>query len=211
MKRIETNELLEVLNWRYATKKFDPTKKIPADVWETLRQTLLLTPSSFGLQPWKFIEVVDPAIREKLVAASWNQRQVADADRMVVFAVPETLDEAHVDRYLAKTAAVQKVPVESLAGYRKMLVGTLGYGVDWFAKQAYIALGNFMTSAALLGVDTCPMEGLEPKQYDEILGLTAMGYRTVFACPAGYRAVDDAHAKRPKVRFDEKDVFLKIG
>jgi len=131
----------------------------------------------------------------------------------VVFLAKDTLTEADVDHYVARVAEVRGQTPESLAAYRGMMVGTLVTGpraatVDaWAARQAYIALGNFMTSAALLGVDTCPMEGLDAAQYDKILGLEGTGYHTIVACPAGYRATDDAYAALPKVRFPQAEVL----
>ena len=211
MSTITNEALLEQLNWRYATKKFDASRTIPADTWATLEQALLLTPSSFGLQPWKFVVVTDQATKEKLVPVSWNQRQVADASHVVVFAVAANLDAAHVDRYIKRIAEVQGVSEASLAQFREMMIAFLTRGFEWSARQAYIALGEFMTAAALVGVDTCPMEGVEPAKYDEILGLDKEGYRTVVVCPAGYRAADDAHAKRPKVRFPLDEVLRKVG
>jgi nitroreductase len=200
-------ELLKALKWRYATKQFDPARKIPADLWQTLEETLILTPSSFGVQPWRFLVLQDAALREQLVAHSWNQRQVADASHLLVIAVPKRITEADLDAYLEDVARTRNVPVTALAGFRKMLVGNIlsgpiaGHAQEWATRQAYIALGNFMTAAALLGIDTCPMEGFEPDRYDEILGLRERGLATAVLCPAGYRAAGDKSASMPKVRF----------
>ena len=200
-------DLLQAQLWRYATKKFDATRKIPAGPWAALEEALVLSPSSFGLQPWKFIVVTDPALKASLRAASWNQGQVEDCSHLVVFVAREQMGEGDVDRFLARTAEVRQQPLADLAAYKGMMMGTLvdGPGAaasgQWAAKQAYIALGNFMTSAALLGVDTCPMEGLDPVQYDRLLGLEGSGYHSVCACPAGYRAADDPYASKAKVRF----------
>jgi nitroreductase len=205
--------LLDALKWRYATKKFDPAKKIPATVWSALEQALVLTPSSYGLQPWKFLVVTDPALKAKLRSASWNQSQIEDCSHLVVFSAKEDITEADVDRFIARIAEVRGVTPESLAGYKGFMMGDLVNGPrhavigEWAARQAYIAFGNFMTAAALLGIDTCPIEGLEPAKYDEILGLKGSGYRTLAVCPAGYRAGDDRYATTPKVRFDAMDVI----
>jgi len=205
-------ELIKVQEWRYATKQFDPDRKVPADLWSALEKSLILSPSSFGLQPWKFLVIQDPALRAKLKAASWGQTQIEDASHLVVFLAKETLTEADVDHYVARVAEVRHQAPESLAAYRGMMVGTLVTGpraatVDaWAARQAYIALGNFMTSAALLGVDTCPMEGLDAAQYDQILGLAGSGYHTIVVCPAGYRSTGDKYAELAKVRFPEAEL-----
>jgi nitroreductase len=199
--------LLEAVRFRYATKQFDPAKKIDTATWSVLEESLLLTPSSFGLQPWKFIVVDDPAIRESLVEHSWGQRQVADASHLVVMAVQKTIDEAYIDRFIDRIAEVRGVSIESLAGYRNIMVGAKGMMTpDWAAHQAYIALGQFMLAAATLGIDTCPMEGFVPAKYDEILGLEARGLRAVVLCPAGYRAASDRYADLKKVRWAAEDV-----
>jgi nitroreductase len=216
MKPVGNETLLQQLNWRYATKKFDPARKIPAEDWRTLEQALILSPSSYGMQPWKFVVVTDPAVKERLVPLSWGQRQVADASHTVVFAVRKGLDAADIDRYLARIAEVRGVTVESQAGFRKMLVGSVeaatrgGFLDNWMTHQVYIALGQFMAAAAMLGIDTCPMEGIEPAKYDEVLGLPAQGYATVVACPAGYRAADDRCAALAKVRFPAEEVIRRI-
>lgn len=204
---ISAEELLKVQNWRYATKQFDAQKTIPAATWRALEQTLVLSPSSYGLQPWKFIVITDKALREKLVAHTWNQRQVADASHLVVFAVKKKISAADVDAWIARMADVQGVPEEKLAGYRDMMVrdvvdGPRGkWSEEWAARQAFIALGNFMTSAAFLGVDTCPMEGFLAEKYDEVLGLAAQGLTAAVLCPAGYRSASDKYASKPKIRF----------
>lgn len=204
---ISDTTLLTALNWRYATKKFDPTKIIPADTWAALEQSLVLAPSSYGLQPWKFIVVDDPKLKAGLVPLSWGQTQAADASHFVVLAVRQNLGEDHVERYIARTAEVRGIGAETLAGFKKLIVSTLNKARDkgtldeWQSHQIYIALGQFMACAALLGVDTCPMEGIQPEKFDELLGLTGTGFKTVVACAAGYRAADDKYAATPKVRF----------
>lgn len=212
MSIISGDSLLEQLTWRYATKKFDPAKKISDSDWAVIEKALVLTPSSYGLQPWKFIVVTDPALKAKLRPASWNQSQVEDCSHLVVLTAKVDITEADVDRFVARMAEVQGVSVESLAGYKGFMMGDLVKGPrhaiiqDWAARQTYIALGNLMTSAALLGVDACPFEGIEPAKYDDILGLKGTGYTTISACPLGYRAAGDKYAAVPKVRFETKDV-----
>ncbi|HEU4952678.1 MAG TPA: NAD(P)H-dependent oxidoreductase [Holophagaceae bacterium] len=208
--------LLETLSWRYATKKFNPSKKIDGATWQALAESLALTPSSYGLQPWKFLVVEDPELRAKLREHSWGQGQVTDASHFVVFTARTDVTEADVDRYLARIAEVRGVSLESLAGFRKMLVDNLvnrGQRADipeWAARQTYIALGQLMTAAAALGVDATPMEGLDPKAYDRILGLEGSGYATTMACALGYRAEDDGYAKLPKVRFATEELVVNL-
>ena len=214
METMTPTALLERLRWRYATKRFDTERKISADVWAALEQTLVLSPSSFGLQPWRFVVVHDPAVRERLVGASWGQRQIADASHLVVFAIKTGLGVADVDRYVQAVSETTGAPVDALAGMRKMIVGFLaqeGFDVDaWSARQLYIALGMFMESAAVLGVDTCPMEGIVPAQDDEILGLAAEGYRTYAACCAGYRHPEDKYGARKKVRYPAAEIVTHV-
>jgi nitroreductase len=213
MKSIPTATLLEALHWRYATKKFDSTRMISAENWSALEQALVLAPSSFGLQPWKFFVVQDPATRQKLSAAAWGQTQPLECSHFVVFTVRKNLGVDHVDRFLDRVAEVRGGGKDPLAGYRDVMLGSIekarggGYLDSWQARQVYIALGVFMASAALLGIDACPMEGIDPGQFDEILGLTAQGLTTLCCCAAGYRASDDKYATAPKVRFKAADVI----
>ena len=208
--------VLQQLQWRYATKKFDPSKIIPEPTWQVLEQSLVLAPSSFGLQPWKFLVVRNPDLRRQIVDFSWGQTQVVDASHLVVFAAKVKTDAADVDRYIARMAEVQQTPVENLQGFANMVRGFLDkppYPLDlheWAKRQTYIALGQFMTAAALLGVDTCPMEGFAPAKVDELLGLAGGEYASVVMCPAGYRAEDDKSAARPKVRYPLEEVISYI-
>lgn len=213
---LSPSALLDSLHWRYATKRFDPTRKLDVPTWKALEEALVLSPSSYGLQPWKFFNVQDPDLRAKLREKAWGQSQVTDASHFVVFAHRTDLTEADIDRFLARISEVRGVSLESLDSYRQMMVGNLVKGpkhatiADWTARQSYIALGNLMTAAAALGVDTTPMEGLDPLAFDEILGLKGSGYATVMACALGYRAEDDAYASLPKVRFSTEDLVVNL-
>lgn len=210
---ISTDTLLAALRWRYATKKFDPAKKIDASTWAVLEETLILTPTSYGMQPVKFLVLTHPALRAQLVPVSWGQTQPADCSHFVVMAARAQNTEADVTHYITRMAEVRGMAAEALDGFKNVLLGDVVHGprgnvaLEWATRQAYIALGNFMTAAALLGVDTCPMEGFEPAKYDEILGLPAQGFRAVVACAAGYRAADDKYATLPKVRFPANELI----
>ena len=213
---ISSEQLLDRLRWRYATKQFDPDKKISPENWAALEEALLLSPSSGGLQPRKFVVVADPSVREKLLPASFGQTQVTEASHLVVFAAKTDVRESDVDAHISRTAEGRGVSVESLASFRQMLVGGIVEGKDqsgrreWAARQAYIALGNLLTSAALLGIDACPMEGFLPAEYDAILGLADRGLTSVVICTLGYRAPSDAYAGLPKVRFPKDDILLRV-
>jgi nitroreductase len=207
-------ELEAQMRWRYACKKFDPHRPIPSEAWSALEQTLILSPSSFGLQPWKFVVVKTHEMKERLVPASYGQSQVRDCSHLVVFAARNPMTEDDVHRYLDRIVQIRGVTRESLAGFQKVMLNFLdrppeGLSLnEWAARQAFIALGTFMTAAAAIGLDTCPLEGIVPAKYDEILDLHAMGYHTVVACAAGYRASDDRYAAVPKVRFATEDVII---
>lgn len=216
MNPIPPQTVLDALQWRYATKQFNPARIIPAPTWEILEQALVLSPSSFGLQPWKFLVITDPATRQRLVPISWGQTQPVDCSHFVVLTVRLGMDDGHVDRFIQRIVEVRGGSVEALAGYRNMMAGSLekarsaGSLDTWQTHQVYIALGQFMASAALMGVDTCPMEGIEPGQYDQALGLSGSGFTTVVACAAGYRADEDRYARLKKVRFERSEVVQRI-
>ena len=204
---ISQQTVVEALNWRYATKAYDTAKKIPADVWKTLEQSLVLAPSSYGLQPYKFLVVNDAAKRAELRPHSWGQAQITDASHLVVFAARTTLTERHVDEFIQRVSEVRGVPADALGGYRDMMVGDLVKGPrsavvqHWAARQAYIALGELLTTAALLGVDATPIEGFNPAEYDKLLKLEGTGYSSVVVAALGYRSAEDKYASLPKVRF----------
>ena len=201
------------LKWRYAVKKFDSTKIIPDATWTALEQSLVLAPSSFGLQPWKFFVVKNPEVRSQLLEHSWKQAQVVDASHLVVLAIKKDMNDTDVDRYIACQAEAHGTTVDALAGYTGMIKGFMGRNAsvnDWSARQVYIALGQYMTTAAMMGIDTCPIEGFVAPKYDEILGLTALGYASVVLCPAGYRSAEDKYATMPKVRFATDNVVAHI-
>jgi len=200
--------LLTALRWRYATKRFDPARRIPPEVWSALQQALILSPSSYGLQPYRFLVVNDPSIRQELLPHSWGQPQIVEASHLVVFASRTEMTEGDVDALVRRIAETRGVDPATLDGYRSAMVGDLVHGprsknaAEWAARQAYLALGTLLAVAPLLGVDVCPMEGFSPVDYDRILGLEGSGYRSVVVAAVGYRAEDDRYATVAKVRFD---------
>jgi nitroreductase len=213
---IPETQLLAALNWRYATKAFDPARKIPAETWNALEETLVLSPSSFGLQPYKFLVIENPTVREQLLPHSWGQRQIVDASHLVVFAARTTMSEVEIDHFLDRTVEVRGGTKDSHSIYRGMMLGSLtGPGREaripnWATLQAYIAIGNLMTSAALLGVDTCPIEGFVPAEYDAILGLKEQGFASVVVAALGYRAEGDKYATLPKVRLPQSELIQTV-
>lgn len=210
-------EVVAALNWRYATKKFDPARKIPDATWSALEQAAILAPSSYGLQPWKFVVVNDPALRAKLREVSWNQPQITDASHLIVFCRRTGMVAADVHRYAERISQVRGVPVAAFQGYVDMMLGTVNkFPADspqpevWNSRQVYLALGCFLTAAAMMGIDVCPMEGFDGEKYDEMLKLKGTGYAATVIATAGYRAADDSMAGFKKVRFDRSDVVQHI-
>lgn len=206
--------ILDALKWRYAVKKFD-TKIIPQEKVNTILESLILTPSSLGLQAWKFILVKNPETRLKLLAPSMNQRQVIDASHLLVLARKTSLTHEDIEKWTDYLAQKRKMTEERKIGFTNMIksyVDTLSeekMGI-WLDKQLYIALGNLMTVCALEEIDACPMEGFNPKQYDEVLQLESKGLKSVIVCPIGYRAHDDIYQELPKVRFPKSEMILEI-
>src|SRR5437763_3791702 len=151
MPPVPPDTVLGQLRWRYATKKFDPSKKIAPEVWAKLEQAVVLSPSSYGLQPWKFVVVTDPEMRKRLHPVSYNQAQILDASHLVVFAAKNPPTPADVERHVARTAQVRGLPVEALDGFKKMMLGSLARmtAADahaWAARQTYLALGVFLSA-----------------------------------------------------------------
>jgi nitroreductase len=208
-------QLLASLEWRYATKAFD-TRKLPDVTWAALEESLRLTPSSYGLQPWKFIVVNDPALRAKLRPVSWNQSQVTDASHLVVFARRTEVTEADVNEFFHQMVTERGADAAKLEPYRQMMLGGVVNGKDaagqkdWAARQLYIALGQLMGAAAAMAIDTCALEGIDPDAYTEILGLKGTGYEAVVACAVGYRSADDKYAGMKKIRFPAARVIRRV-
>jgi len=190
---ISAEQLLRQLQWRYATKQFDPSRKVSDADWAALEEAVLLSPSSFGLQPYQFLVARDPVLRKRLQLAAFNQTQIVDASHLVIFAAKNNLSEASIDAFLQRIAQVRQVQAAKLAAFRDTLMNSLIEGMDaaarleWARYQTYIALGNLLTSAALLGLDACPMEGFDHGQFNEILGLRQKGLAATVLAAVGYR------------------------
>ncbi|QDV27084.1 NAD(P)H-dependent oxidoreductase [Aureliella helgolandensis] len=206
-------QLLDSLNWRYATKRFDPLRRLDAETWNALEQSLILTPSSYGLQPWRFYIITDETVKAKLPSISWNQKQPQDCSHMVVLAARKTMDAEYVDTYMKSVIETRELPGEAVEGYRRILVSTIEKmetHLDWNCRQVYIALGQLMVAAALLGVDTCPMEGIAFSEYDKLLGIEDSEFTTVVGCAVGYRHAEDTQADAKKVRFSASDLVVHV-
>lgn len=212
---LPTDQLLAALRWRYATKQFDAARKIPAETWDAIEQSLVLTPSSFGLQPWKFLVIENPATRAKLLGDSWNQPQVTDASHFLVLTARTDLTAADIEAWISRMAEVQDKTPEDVAPLKGMIAGfaermSQEDRHDWNIRQVYIVLGQLMAAASLLGIDACPMEGISAAAYDRVLGLEGSGHATVVACALGYRSDADKYATTPKARFDRSHVIQHV-
>jgi len=210
---ITPTQLDGAMAWRYATKVFDPNRRIDAATWSALENALVQSPSSYGLQPWKFLVIRDPALREQLRPESWNQSQITDASHLVVFLAERQIGPTEADRLVTTMAETRGLEPADLASYRQMIDVDLIHGPRsqqierWASNQVYIALGTLMTAAALLEVDTCAIEGFDPAAYDRILGLDDSPYRSCVVCAVGYRSDSDKYASLTKVRYPASELI----
>lgn len=204
--------IIEALNWRYATKEFDSTKKVSKEDLQTILESLRLTASSFGLQPWKFLIISNQDVKASLLEHSWNQKQVVDCSHHIVFCCPTDFKDEHVDNLIADISNTRDQAKEELEGYANVMKGFLSHKdvaakQVWMKDQVYIALGNLLTTCALMKIDACPMEGIVQAKYDEVLGLKEKGLTSVVACPIGYRSSNDKYAGAKKVRYEASEIF----
>jgi nitroreductase len=210
--KISNQTVLEQLNWRYAVKKFDASRKISDEDWNTLENSLILAPSSYGLQPYKFIVVTDENLKAELTPAAYGQTQIADCSHLVVVAYKKVLTDGDIEHFVDRIVELRGTPREQLAEYEATMKGAAKKNVDdgtietWNSRQSYLALGFLLETAALLGFDACPMEGFHPAEFDRILGLT--DYSSVVLCAVGYRdAANDYMANQAKVRFPIEELI----
>ncbi|WP_264530969.1 NAD(P)H-dependent oxidoreductase [Flavobacterium sp. N502540] len=207
--------LLDNLNWRYATKKFDATKKISSQDLNTLKEAVRLSASSYGLQPYKVIIVENPEIREKLKAAAYGQTQITDASQIFIFANDLNLGADSVDAYINTISETRGVPADALGGFSDMMKGTISnLSVEakniWTAKQTYIALGTLLSAASELKIDATPMEGFNAAAFNEILGFDKLGLNTSVIATVGYRHDEDETQHYKKVRKSHENLFITI-
>ena len=205
--------ILNDLGWRYATKQFDSEKKLSDEQLDTIKEVLRMTPSSFGLQPWKFVFVENSDTREKLKAAAWGQSQVTDASHLLVLCRENNIDQNLVDNFFEDMKKTTGAGEEDVKDYKNMVSGFVD-GLDeelakmWAEKQVYIALGNLMAILAHLRIDSCPMEGFDKAQFDEILNLKEQWISSAVILPIGFRSFEDKYASNPKVRYDQDTLFI---
>ena len=205
--------IIEKLNWRYATKKFDSSYKLNESEIELVKSVIQLSPASYGLQPYKVLIVTNPEVREKLKEVSWNQPQITDSSALLVFVRNKIVDENEVDSFIENIVNTRGVQKQILEQYESMMKHAVSSQTDeqkgvWVEKQVYLALGNLLTSLSVIGVDSCPMEGFDKSKYDEILGLTDK--TTVVVCPIGKRDESDDYQHYKKVRKSTNDLLETI-
>ena len=206
---------LENQNWRYATKKFDSTKKISTEDLNSLKEAIRLSSSSYGLQPYKIFIVENPELRAKIQPAAWGQSQIVDASHLIVFANRKTINEAEVDAFFDNISQTREIPLEALSGYQGFMKGKINeLSADeqntWNSKQTYLALGNLLNAAAELKIDVTPMEGFSPSAVNEILGLDALGLNASLIATVGYRSEEDATQHQKKVRKSNEELFITL-
>lgn len=209
------SEIINDLNWRYATKEFDTTKKVSAEDLNVLVESLRLSPSSFGLQAWEFVVVENNELKDKLVPFSYNQAQVGQASHVFVLCVPTSVNNKLINDFfedIVTTRGVTRESLEEYEGYLRHHVGNMNDDEEfnWMKGQLYIALGFLLAAAARLRIDSCPIEGFSPTDYDKLLGLKEKGLRSVLVVPVGYRATTDKYIDIPKVRFSQDKIVTTI-
>ncbi|MCG9790913.1 NAD(P)H-dependent oxidoreductase [Flavobacterium algicola] len=206
---------LENQNWRYATKKFDASKKITAEDLNFLKEAIRLTASSYGLQPYKVFIVESPELRAKIQPVAWGQSQIVDASHLIVFANVVSISEEEINQYVKNICETRDLPIESMAGYADFMKSKiLSLPEDskniWSSKQAYLAMGNLMNAAAEKQIDVTPMEGFVPEQVNEILGLDKLGLNATLITTVGYRHAEDVSQHYKKVRKSQEELFTTL-
>lgn len=207
--------IIDHLKWRYATKKFDPTKALSPNKMDVLKQAFNLTATSFGLQTITLVIVSNKDIQQELVKFAYNQKQVLEASHLLVICIQDNITDNDVDMLFDNTQAIRNTPDSILDPYRNNLKQmmkkmTVKERQQWSTNQAYIALGNLMTVCAVEGIDSCPMEGFSVDDYDRILDLKSKNLKSVLLLPVGYRANDDLFAELKKVRKPVEESTIEI-
>jgi nitroreductase/dihydropteridine reductase len=207
--------LTHALRWRYATKKFDSQRIVPEAIVDALLESANLTATSYGLQPYRFLVIRDQKLQERLVTSSYGQRQVADASHVIVIATRTDVDEAYIRGYVEMVENQRDLDSGRLEQYGNVMVGAIGgmsddYRQEWAARQAYIALGTMLATCGALEIDSCPMEGFVPSEYDELLNLNEKNLHAAVVLPIGYRAEDDATQHQTKVRQPLEEMVIRV-
>lgn len=208
--------IIESLEWRYAAKKFDDKKTLSKEQIQTLKTAFNLTATSYGLQPVKMVVLKNKNIQQQLVAHSWNQQQVAQASHVLVICTQDNINEEDIEKYFDLVKYTRNTPDEIINPFKDYLKTDISNKSEnqlalWMKNQAYIALGNLLTVAAIEKIDSCPMEGFNPEKYDEILELKKFNLKSALVLPVGFRAEDDYMKDLKKVRKNITDVVIEIN
>ena len=208
--------IIESLEWRYAAKKFDAEKMLSETQINTLKEAFNLTATSYGLQPVKMVIIKNKEIQQELVEHSWNQQQVAQASHLIVICIQDVINEKDIENYFNLVKKTRNTPDEILNPFKDYLKSDITNRSEaqlaiWMKNQAYIALGNLLTVAAVEKIDSCPMEGFNPEKYDEILNLKKHNLKSALVLPVGFRAEDDYMKDLKKVRKNTSDVVIEIN
>ncbi len=207
--------IIEQLQWRYATKKFDKSKILSEVKLNILKEAFNLTATSYGLQTLKLVIVKDEKIRAPLVEHAYNQKQVIEASHLLVICIHDNILKEEVIDYYDNIKHIRNTPENILKPFRTNLIDMIEkMSVEecqkWSTNQAYIALGNLMTICAIEEIDACPMEGFSPDEFDNMLGLKEIGLKSVLLLPVGYRADNDLFSGLKKVRKPIQDVIIEL-
>ena len=208
--------IIDRLNWRYATKKFDSERKLTLDQINTLKHAFNLTASSYGLQPIKLVVISNQEFKNNLLESSLNQQQVVQCSHLLVICIETKIDEAYIETYFKRITDIRKTPANILESFKKSLINEFNDMSNssifsWSKNQAYLALGNLLTVCSVEGIDSCPMEGFLPDKYDEVLGLKPKNLKSVLVMPVGFRSSDDKFSSLKKVRKDISDSIIDIN
>ena len=204
--------IIDYYNWRYATKKFNPTKKLADSDLELIKESVRLAPSSYGLQLFKVLIIKSKSLKEKLKKASFNQSQIAEASHLFVFCNYTKVFEQDIDLYIKTRSKVQQQTENELQKYGAFLKNNLlkkntSETSIWTTNQVYIALAHLMTACATLQVDSCPIEGFEIEKYNEILELNERHMNAAVVAAVGYRSESDKSQNDIKVRKSSGILF----
>ena len=207
--------IIDSLNWRYATKKFDSKRKLSYSQINILKKAFNLTASSYGLQPIKLVVISNQKIKNNLLKFSMNQQQVIQCSHLLIICVESNINKSYIETYFKRVIDIRKTDPIVLESFKKSIINEFNDMsntsiLNWSINQAYLALGNLMTVCSVEGIDSCPMEGFLPEKYDEILDLKSKNLKSVLVMPVGYRSVNDKFSSFKKVRKDINDNTIEI-
>ncbi|MBN1967816.1 MAG: NAD(P)H-dependent oxidoreductase [Candidatus Delongbacteria bacterium] len=208
-------DLLNAMNKRYATKLFEKSKKVDETLISELMESTNLSPSSFGLQPFRIVRIQNDQLRQRLREVSWNQPQITDSSDLFIFCSKTEIDKEFIDKFVHLIAETRGLNKDDLNQYLEMMSSFVlsmpeESRFSWMSRQTYLALGTMITSAAVLGLDACPMEGFDKNEYDKILGLNQKGLTSLAVLAVGYRDENDNYSKMKKVRIPLDKMFINM-